>query len=119
MRELSCVHWSPEGTKISLLRDFATAITGHTNIDLNWHSPSCRRKIFKLFSNNLSCFLKQLYSDIIHNLSIKTYNSVFFSIFAGWSKHHLDLILQCFCHPLKETQYLFKKKLSRGVSEAH
>ena len=68
---------------VSLLLDFAAAVTGHTNIDLHQHSPDGRRKIFQLFSHNLYYFLKQFYLDIIHNLPFKTYYSVFL-IFYYW-----------------------------------
>ena len=82
-------HWCREGAErcapdfrrpwdyVSLLLDFAAAVTGHTNIDLHQHSPDCRRKIFQLFSHNLYYFLKQFYLDIIRNLPFKTYYSVF------------------------------------------
>lgn len=45
------------------------------------------------------------------------YNSVFFSVFTEWCKHHFCLILECFCHPLKENSDFFFLR-SKGISEA-
>lgn len=112
--ELSSVYEeSPEGTKITSYCFMQILIS----VAL---PPSWRRKIFELFSNNLYWFLEQFYSNIIHKLNslIKTqFNSIFFSIFTEWCKHHFYLILECFCHPYKKTLIFFFLR-SKGISEA-
>lgn len=117
--ELSSVYEeSPEGTKITSYCFMQILIS----VAL---PPSWRRKIFELFSNNLYWFLEQFYSNIIHKLNslIKTqFNSIFFSIFTEWCKHHFYLVLECFCHPYKKTLIFFffkKQRHFRSTQHLH